>query len=380
MRIALIRKTYTPFGGAERHVAQFIEALRARGDDVHIYATRWQDASQSSNNVSVHHVPVVPAPRWAEAWSFAVRASRMAAEGGYDIVHSFDRVQSCDVYRAGDGVHREWLQRRRDAQPSWRRVLPSFNPLHQVYLTLERRLFEGGCRAIIANSQRGKVEILKHYRADPGRIRVIYNGVDLDRFQPPDAEARCKARAFAGLTENDRALLFVGSGFARKGLETAVRAMKHLSPQSSGRTVLLVVGRGDAGPYTRLAASLGLADRVRIVGPTTDVTPWYHAADMLVLPTLYDPFANVCLEALACGLPVVTSAANGAAEALTPDTGVIVDDAQDVESIARGVETVLRWGRTRSDMCRAVAQRFPQERYVRDTLNLYDELRRQPER
>ncbi len=375
MRIALIRKTYTPFGGAERHVAQFIEALRSRGDDVHIYATRWQDAPKSSENVWVHHVPVVRFTRWTEAWSFAVRASRMAADGGHDIVHSFDRVQSCDVYRAGDGVHREWLQRRRDAKPSWKRVLPSFNPLHRVYLTLERRLFEGGCRAAIANSQRGKSEILKHYRADPERIRVIYNGVDLDRFRPPDAEVRGKARERAGLTENDHAVLFVGSGFARKGLETAVRAMAHLSPRSSGRTVLLVVGRGDATPYTRLAVSLGLGDCVRIVGPTTDVMPWYHAADLLLLPTLYDPFANVCLEALACGLPVVTTTANGAAEVLTQDTGVVVDDAQDSESVARGVETVLRWGRTHSEMCRGVAGRFPQERYVRETLELYDELR-----
>lgn len=380
MRIALIRKSYTPFGGAERHVAQFIEALRARGDDVHVYATRWQDAPQSSGNVSVHRVPVVRATRWAEAWSFAVRAPRMAAAGAFDVVHSFDRVQSCDVYRAGDGVHREWLQRRRDAQPLWRRGFPSFNPLHQVYLTVERRLFEGGCRAIIANSERGKAEILKYYRADPTRIRVIYNGVDLERFRPPDAEARRKARALAGLTENDRAVLFVGSGFARKGLETAVRAMVHLSLQSPGRTVLLVVGRGDAGPYLRIAASLGLDNRIRIVGPTTDVTPWYHAADVLLLPTLYDPFANVCLEALACGLPVVTTAANGAAEALTPDTGVVVDDAQDSESVALGVETVLGWGRTRSEMCRAVAERFPQERYVRETLALYDDLRGSAER
>lgn len=374
MRIALIRKTYTPFGGAERHVAQFIAALRARGDDVHVYATRWQEGPKASANVSVHRVPVVRATRWAEAWSFAVQASRLAAAGGYDIVHSFDRVQSCDVYRAGDGVHREWLQRRREAEPPWRRVFPSFNPLHQVYLTLERRLFEGGCRAIIANSQRGKAEIVRHYRADPTRIRVIYNGVDLERFRPPDQEARRKARALAGLAENDLGLLFVGSGFVRKGLETAVRAMKPLSSRSSGRPVLLVVGRGDATPYTRLAALLGLADRVRIVGPTHDVTPWYHAANALLLPTLYDPFANVCLEALACGLPVVTSAANGASEVLTSDTGVTVDDAQDVESVASGVESVLRWGRTCVGACRAVAERFPQDRNVRETLTLYEEL------
>lgn len=375
MRLALIRKTYTPFGGAERHVAQFIDALCSRGHEVHLYTAQWAASNRSGDGPAIHRIPVVSGMRWAEVWSFAVRASRMAVEGGYDVVHSFDRVPLCDVYRAGDGVHREWLRRLRAAQPAWKRAIPSLNPLHLVYLTLERGLFEGRCRAIIANSERGKAEILKHYQADPARIRVIYNSVDLDRFRPPDAETRGKARSLAGLADNDRAVLFVGSGFARKGLETAVRAMGRLSRGSSGRAVLLVVGRGDARPYTRLAASLGLVDRVRIVGPTTDVIPWYHAADVLVLPTLYDPFANVCLEALACGVPVVTSTANGAAEALTSDTGVVAD-AHDVESVARGVDAVLGWGETRVKACRATAERFPFERGVRETVALYDEVRK----
>lgn len=374
MRIALIRKTFTPFGGAERHVAQFIEALCERGDEVHLYAAKWGNTNSTSSRIYLHPVPVIRAARWAEAWSFGVRAARMAAEGGYEIVHSFDRVRSCDVYRAGDGVHREWLRRRRIAKPAWRRTIPSLNPLHLVYLTLERGLFEERCRAIIANSERGKGEILAHYQADPSRIRVIYNGVDLERFRPADSETRCKARRQAGFGEEDRIVLFVGSGFARKGLETAIRALAKVSV--AGRVVLVVVGRGAPGPYTSLAASLGLGGRLRMVGPVLDVTAWFHAADALVLPTLYDPFANVCLEALACGLPVVTTAANGAAEALTADTGVVIADARDVEALARGVKAVLGWGRTRVDACRAEAERFSQERQVQETLAVYDGLAR----
>jgi UDP-glucose:(heptosyl)LPS alpha-1,3-glucosyltransferase len=206
---------------------------------------------------------------------------------------------------------------------------------------------------------------------------VIYNGVDLDRFRPADQETRVKTRAQTGFGEDDRVVLFVGSGFARKGLEIAIRALAHLAPQQAGRTSLVVVGRGDPRRYARFASSLGLGNRVQFVGPVTDVTGWYHAADALLLPTLYDPFANVCLEALACGVPVVTTAANGASEALAADTGgVVVEDAQDVASVARGLESVLRWGRTRVDACRARAEKFSQERYVRETLALYDEVRR----
>ena len=375
MRVALIRKAYTPFGGAERHVDRFLGVLLERGHEVHLFTARWRVSGPPREGFRVVRVPVIRGARWAEAWSFAVRASRLAAEGGYDLVHSFDRVRRCDVYRAGDGVHREWLRRRRAAQPAWRRAIPSLNPLHLVYLALERGLFEGRAKAIVANSERGKAEILAHYRADPNRIRVIYNGVDLDRFRPPDADGRNKARAHAGFAGDDRMVLFVGSGFARKGVEAAVRALARLGARSRGRTSLVVVGRGDAGPYQRLASSLGIGDRVRFVGPSTDVTTWYHAADLLLLPTLYDPFANVCLEALACGVPVVTSAANGAAEILTEETGVVVEAASDVAGVAAGGDTVLGWGPSRAGACRRVAERYSLERHLRETLSLYEAVR-----
>jgi len=375
MRVALIRKAYTPFGGAERHVDRFVDALLSRACEVHLFAAQWGETGQSRNGLVLHRVPIVRATRWAEAWSFAVRASRLAAEGGYDLVHSFDRVRRCDIYRAGDGVHREWLRRRRAAQPAWRRSIPSLNPLHLVYLALERGLFEGRARAIVANSERGKAEILAHYRADPNRVRVIYNGVDLDRFRPPDADGRNKARAHAGFAGDDRVALFVGSGFARKGVEAAVRALARPGVRSCGRTSLVVVGRGDGGPYQRLASSLGIGDRVRFVGPSTDVTTWYHAADLLLLPTVYDPFANVCLEALACGVPVVTSAANGAAEILTEETGVVVEAASDVMGFAAAVDAVLEWGPSRAAACRRVAERYSLERHLREMLSLYEAVR-----
>jgi UDP-glucose:(heptosyl)LPS alpha-1,3-glucosyltransferase len=373
VKIALIRKSYTPFGGAERHVDRFLDALRGRGHEVHLFAARWNGEARSG--LTVHRVPVVTAPRWAEAWSFAVRAPRMAAAGGFDLVHSFDRVHSCDVYRAGDGVHREWLQRRRAAQPAWRRAIPSFNPLHRVYLTLERGLFEGRCRVVIANSARGKAEILAHYRADPDRIRVVYNGVDLERFRPPNAQERDSARRAAGVAPTERLAILVGSGFERKGAATAVRAAAALAKGGANATRLAVIGRGRPEPYQRLAGALGVADRVSFVGPVTDVRPWYAAADALILPTLYDPFANVCLEALACGVPVVTSSANGAAEILDAGAGAVIEDASDAEAFARALDRLWTSGGDRAAACRRTAERFPEARQVADTLAVYDELR-----
>lgn len=372
MKLALIRKTYTPFGGAERHVDRFLDALLERGHEVHLFTARWRASGPPREGFRVVRVPVIRGARWAEAWSFAVAASRLACAGGYDVVHSFDRVRRCDVYRAGDGCHREWLRRRRAAQPGWLRAIPSLNPLHLVYLALERGLFEGGCRAIVANSRRGREDILTHYRADPDRIHVIYNGVDLDRWRVPDAAQRLAARRAAGIGDDERLVLLVGSGFDRKGVATAVRALAALKHP---RARLAVVGRGRSHPYARLAASLGVGDRVRFAGPVQDISTWYAAADLLLLPTVYDPFANVCLEALACGVPVVTSAANGAAEVLTEETGVVVEAASDVAGFAAAVDAVLGWGPSRAGACRRVAGRYSLERHLQETLLLYETVR-----
>lgn len=370
MRVALLRKSYVPFGGAERHVDRFVDALLAQGHTVHLFTARWRNEAVPRDGLTIHRVPLIRLASWTEAWSFALRAPRLATQGDYDLIHSFDRVRACDLYRAGDGCHREWLQRRRRALRGIRRAVPSLNPLHLVYLTLERRLFEGGCRMVSANARRGRDEILTHYRADPSIVRVIPNGVDLARWRRPSPTERGAARTRARLAPGDRLLLLVGSGFERKGVATAIRA---LAAMARPGLRLAVLGSGRAAPYRRLARSLGVLNCVDFPGPSTDILTWYHAADILILPTLYDPFANVCLEAMACGVPVVTSAANGAAEALRDDVGRVVEDALDAVRFARAAETILEWG-PRPDECRRAAEHYSLDRHVRETLALYDEL------
>jgi UDP-glucose:(heptosyl)LPS alpha-1,3-glucosyltransferase len=298
----------------------------------------------------------------------------LAADGGYDLVHSFDRVRRCDVYRAGDGVHREWLRRRRAAQPAWRRAIPSLNPLHLVYLALERGLFEGRAKAIVANSERGKAEILAHYRADPNRIRVIYNGVDLDRFRPPDADGRNKARAH-GIRRGRPHGPLRGVGICAQGRRGG---------RAGARKVGGAIVRTDVA-RRRGARRCRAVPTSRVVARDRRSCPLRRAIDRCddVVPRGGSPapahavrsFANVCLEALACGVPVVTSAANGAAEILTEETGVVVEAASDVTGFAAAVDTVLGWGPSRAAACRRVAERYSLERHLREMLSLYEAVR-----
>jgi UDP-glucose:(heptosyl)LPS alpha-1,3-glucosyltransferase len=162
---------------------------------------------------------------------------------------------------------------------------------------------------------------------------VIYNGVDLAAFNPTlRDEWRARKRAELGISDSAMVFLFVGSGFARKGVPQLLRAMTGVRGAH-----LIVVGEDRERALMRSAAGdMKLADRVRFAGAQMDVKSWYGMADCFVLPTLYDPFPNAALEAMASGLPLITSLQCGAAEFVESGVeGYICRDALDVVELAR---------------------------------------------
>jgi UDP-glucose:(heptosyl)LPS alpha-1,3-glucosyltransferase len=207
-------------------------------------------------------------------------------------------------------------------------LLMALNPLHHTILWLERQTYSPACTGrIIANSHRGKEEIVRHY-AFPGEcIDVVLNGVDAERFRPG-----------ARKSDGEFILLFVGSGFERKGLEFSIRVLPHLP----GHVRLRVAGKGKREPYLRLAEKLGVRNRLEFLGGVARIEDVYAQGDLLLHPAMYEPFSNACLEALACGLPVVTSRINGASEVLTVgQDGSIVEDPGDMTALAEGIRIWL---------------------------------------
>jgi UDP-glucose:(heptosyl)LPS alpha-1,3-glucosyltransferase len=165
------------------------------------------------------------------------------------------------------------------------------------------------------------------------KLHVIHNGVDLAAFHPRlRGQWRARKRAQLGIAESAMVFLFVGAGFMRKGVPQLLRAMTGV-PDAH----LVVVGADrELARMQASAVQLKLSERTHIVGGQEDVKPWYGMADCFVLPTLYDPFPNAALEAMACGLPMVTSLQCGAAEFV--DSGVegyICRDPLDVVELAR---------------------------------------------
>lgn len=344
MRIAFVRKAYTPYGGAERYLNQLMERLRLQGHEVHVFANRWEaghpDETQAEKGGPIfHRVPMISSPSFLEALSFAWSSRRLLLEQTYDIIHSFERTLYQDVYRAGDGCHREWLFQRRRLDPWFKRNTYALNPLHRALLYLEKGLFRSArLKKIIANSRRGKEEICRHYGVPPEKIEVVYNGVDLESFHPGNATLYRKSlRKEFRMPAEALVILFLGSGFRRKGLRSLLETLP-LVKKEVPQVVLMVAGRDRIQEYREQVRRLGCERNVLFLGPTQRAREFYATCDLFALPTIYDPFSNACLEAMASGIPVLTTPTNGVAELIEDGkNGFVVQDPLDASEIGRRI-------------------------------------------
>lgn len=339
MKLAIVRQKYTPFGGAERFVERALSSLAGRGLDVTVITREWKaPQAPGADGRQVRICNPFYLGRRARDAGFARAVQAIIAAGDYDLVQSHERIPGCHLYRAGDGVHATWMALRRRVQSPLAALFSRLHPWHRYTLAAEAAMFRHpDLRAVICNSQMVKDDIVARFGVAAEKLQVIHNGVDLDHFHPGlRAEHRNRLRAQLDIPVDAPLVLFVGSGFERKGLPQLLQAMVGVP-----NAWLLVVGKDRRlAAMKRLAARLGIAGRTRFVGAQPDVRPHYAAADAFALPTLYDPFPNAVLEALACGLPVLTSPTSGAAELLDDRFGRVVD-ALDVAAQTRALHQLL---------------------------------------
>jgi UDP-glucose:(heptosyl)LPS alpha-1,3-glucosyltransferase len=311
LRIAIVRQRYNPYGGAERFIERSLPALERAGAAPTLI-TRSAEGWGARRLVAVD--PFYLGRTWRDA-SFARAACRAWRTGGFDLVQSHERIPGCDIYRAGDGVHAEWLEINGALR----------NPYHRYVCSAERRVFaHPDLKAVICNSKMVRGEIERRFGVPPHKLHVIRSGVDLDYFHPRHRAAlRAAARAELRAGDADFVFLFVGSGFWRKGLDAAISALAHCADR---RLRLVVAGRDRRSRgFLRQAREAGLADNVHMLGGREDVRPLYAAADCFILPTRYDPLPSAVLEALAMGLPAIVGRRSGAAEIVQPGIGWICE-------------------------------------------------------
>lgn len=356
MKIAIVRQQYNPFGGAERFVERALTALVAEGAEVSLITRNWDGAS----GAGFHRVTCNPSyarlvgRRLARDRSFSSAVQSIIAQGSYDIVQSHERIPGCMIFRAGDGVHAAWLQHRARVLKFGGRLLQAWSPYHRYTLEAEKAMFSHpALRTVICNSQMVANEIQSFYNLAPEKLEVIYNGVDTTSFHPGlQAQFRDKTRQMAGIPLDVPVLLYVGSGFERKGVPQLLHAAAQMSRQDAH---IVVVGADrKLKAMQQLAKRLGLEGRTHFTGPIKDVRPWYGAADAFVLPTLYDPCPNAALEALASGLPLLTSNTCGAQEWVLAGKNGWVVDALDIRGLAARMDDLA--GAAGSDEMRQAAR------------------------
>ncbi|MBC8006916.1 MAG: glycosyltransferase family 4 protein [Prolixibacteraceae bacterium] len=369
-RIALIRQKYNPAGGAERFVSRAIRALVEQGADITLITREWdRDLAQRV----VKLTPWYLGSTWRD-WGFSRAVCRHLQNTHYDLVQSHERLVCCDVFRAGDGVHREWLTQRARTLTPLRRLAMYANPRHAYVLHAERQMFASPrLRVVICNSRMVKEELVRHYALREDQLTVVYNGVDLGEFSPRLREPwRSTQRKALGIAQNTLTLLHVGSGFERKGVGTILRAMARVSANCH----LIIVG-GDKleRRYKSLASELGILSRVHFAG-VQDPKPFYAAADAFVMASLYEPFANASMEALAMGLPVVTSTKSGAAEILEHNKTGYVCDALDIDGFSSAIDALANHERrlAMGSAARTLAESFTVDAMTRQLLDLYQRL------
>jgi UDP-glucose:(heptosyl)LPS alpha-1,3-glucosyltransferase len=334
LRIALVAKSFScSHGGAERFATTLARELVREGNTVHVVA---ETVADLPDDVKVHLVETRRKPAFLRVIFFALKARRVVSGLPLDIVYGLTQFFPQDLYRMGGGIHLHWL-RVRYPFFLWRWINCLINPTHLAQLWLERNIYRPkNYHVIVTNSELCRRHAVTYYRVQDERIRVIYNGVDHDLFNPENVRKhRSEIRKGLNIPEDAIAVLFIATNWHRKGLGVLLEGLSQLG--ESGQSMhVIVLGRGRPKPFLRLAGRLGLGARLHFVGPTNKVERYYGAGDLLVLPTLYDPFANTCLEAMACALPVITTSTNGVAELIRHgENGLVLEDPRDSEGLCR---------------------------------------------
>jgi UDP-glucose:(heptosyl)LPS alpha-1,3-glucosyltransferase len=338
LSLALIRQKYTPFGGSERFLARAMTALQTDGVNISVLTRHW-DSETSDKYEEVICSPTYYGRLWRD-WGFAHSIRHLLTRRTFDLVQSHERVEGCELYRAGDGVHAEWLLQRGRKKGAINRMLTALSPYHNYVVAEEKRMFESDAlRAVICNSQMIKDEILSYFKISEAKLHVIYSGVDKEKFNPVIRNIhRHAVRQELHIPEETVLYLYVGSGFERKGVPFLLDAMVRMPENAS----LLVVGKDKTIERMKQQAQRsGLGRRVLFTGGIKDVLPFYGAADVFVLPTLYDPFPNVVLEAMSVGLPVITSLKCGAVDLIKHGENGLLADALDQELLVENMRRLL---------------------------------------
>lgn len=374
MHIAIVRRHCSlKKGGAERYCVNLFRGLQRLGHRVTIVGEAIDD--ELKDEVDFLPVPVLKLNSWTKNKSFFVNTGQVLRRHSFDVVHGLSRVDGLDTFRLTERLQIHWVNMYyRNPVTRW---LQHMNPRHRLMFDLEQKIFgPGGVRKVIVQSRLDARLLREYFGVDESRICQIINGVDTNVFHPGVRADRAALREEWKIGSDVPLLVFASNDFRGKGLDSVLAAMARLKNQE---TRLIVVGQGKVGGFVRYANSLGLDRRVTFAGRQSAIQRYYGAADLFVLPTIYEPFPNVNLEAMACGTPVITTATAGGAEIIRDEAnGYLIPDAWAIDVLAERIDhhLSLPWSRKQSmsDICWDTASRLRIVDNARNVAALFEEV------
>ncbi len=383
MRVALVLEQFEPLrGGLEQWTVRFAARLVDRGHEVHVVARSF-DPRTREMPVIAHRLDGV-GPRLA----FAEAAQAKLLEIVPDVIHDMGCGWYCDVFHPHGGSWASITERKLLLHPAWLRSLKRRIDRRlrrqREFQELASRQYADNGQIMVALSRSAADDFVRLHRVPPQRIRVVYNGVDPDRFSPTHRDTYREAvRRELGVDDRTLLALIVAHNFRLKGVPTLLRAMRQFNGQ--GKPVhLAVVGGKRLSGWRRAAGRLGVGKSVSFVGSKDDTVPYYAAADFYVHPTFHDTCSLVVLEAAACGLPIITTRVNGVSELLRDgEDGLLMSDPGDAEELAERMSVLLDdpLRRKMGLAARQTALRHTLDRNVDEILAVYEEAvaaRRRP--
>jgi UDP-glucose:(heptosyl)LPS alpha-1,3-glucosyltransferase len=362
LKIAFVVHDYHQYGGHSRYVAEL--ARRFRDDhEVHVFANHVDDSDREG--IIFHRIPAWRRNALTTIASFVVPATLMV-RGKFDVIHAQGLCGLRQNVITAHICQPAWFDaaRRFAGRPPWRKRV-----FQAVVSRLDRLAMNpSAATAFIAPSERIRQDLAQSYRLN-GQVRVIPHGTDIELFHPRNRDAwRTRIRGQHGFSDDQIVALYVGD------LQKAMPAILQATAKTRDVTIAAVT-RSDVAPFAALAAREGVADRIRFLPPTVHVERYYAAADFFLFPTYYDAFGMVVTEAMASGLPVITSREAGAAQLIEDRvSGWLTQAPWDAEQLAEAVTTLANDDAARTRMgqaARKTVENFTWDRTAAETMEVY---------
>lgn len=301
MQIGFCLFKYFPYGGIQRDLMKLARECLDRGHAVRVYVGQW-DAPPPVENLEVVVVPMTGFANHTRYARFAAWVREHVQSHPVDLLVGMNKMPGLDVYYAGDSCYAEKARTQRSA-------LYRLLPRYRHFVRFEKLVFQAGAETEILTISDNEVPFFrKHYATPQQRFHPLPPGIDRDRAASADAHrVRAEFRRELAISDAEQMLLFVGSGFIKKGLDRVLLAVKALPATLAASTRLIVVGNDNPEPFRRMALRLGIAPQVQIFAGRDDIPRLMQSADALLLPAYDETAGMVILEAMIAGLPALVT-------------------------------------------------------------------------